>query len=421
MVSFGPSGTPANGSSEKPSTTIIPAPNRVLVAYASEASNLIAGDSNAVKDIFLATIKRPDLTESSRFPDLVSTELISRPSATTLADGASSEPNVSGDGKYVTFASVATNLIPGTVLSGKQIYRYDVTAKTIALISKDSLGQPANADCSAPVIRYNGRFIAYVTRATNVISDASGSVDALVIHDTMTGTSSRINQSTAGVAGNGSASRASMFPNGRFLAFSDTSSNLVDDDTNNVADVFIRDLETNVTTRASLESGAEGNGASDSPTMSGAAFNDPFGLIAYRSFASNLCSAPTGGQGDIRFNRVSLPKPTFTQNSRLEVPADVTVGTKKAKIETQEFGAIDLPGSSGASISASTTLKYEVRVQGTGSRSNFRYRLITKRNAITVKNLKSGTYTTRYRVIATSTSGTTTTTAYSPTQRFTVE
>ncbi len=421
IVTFGTGPTAANGDSESPSTTIIPAPNRILVAYASNASNLVTNDANSFKDVFFASIRRPEKAAGEEFPDLVSTTLVSINSLGEAADGESSTPKISGDGKMIVFSSVASNLLAGREISGTQIYLYNIQKRSLSIVSQDSGGNEANGTCTSPSISFNGRYVLYNTTATNIVSNPEMDGVALVLYDTFTGVSQRVNSAVGGEPGDGVPDGASVSPDGRFVGFSDTSTNLIPNDTNAVEDIFIKDLESGAVERISVGPNGQGNATSDSPSFGGASFNSSTGLFTFRSFSTNLGDPnlpPPSGLGDIFLVRIGLPKPPLTRDTRLEVPADVSVSKRKAIVSTLEFGEVDLSAEGSQVETSATTVKYDVRVNGTGSIKNERYRKVSKRNTTTFRNLPSGTYKSRYRVVSSTGGGTTSRSSYSPIQRF---
>jgi Tol biopolymer transport system component len=411
---------PGDAPSFNPSVAVLPGPNRALVAYSSDASDLVSIDQNGEEDVFLSEVTPTSATEVT-----ISTTLISKNSSSGLeADGNSSTPVLSGDGRYVAFATLATNIVSGFTTSGSQIVLYDRQTATHSLISQSADGIAGNGDSFQPTISFSGRFIAYVTSATNIIGDVTQDQAAIVLFDRQTNRSVRINRNTDGVAGNGSGSRPSISANGRFVAFTDDSTNLVPDDTNNRGDVFIKDTESGDLIRVSVAAdGTEGNSDSDFGSASLQSFNSLVSRIGYRSFATNLTDSPTLGGGEIVVSEAQLPRPAFNRKEKLEAPPDVTVRSRRTKVVMQQFGAIVLSSTSGLppGIAAATrqSLRFDVRVENTRRRGS-RVKLVSKRNTVTSKRLKPGTYTVRYRVEVRKGDKTVATSAFSPRQMVTI-
>ena len=152
-----------------------------------------------------------------------------------------------------------------------------------------------NGDSVFPSISADGHFVAFYSAASNLVGgDANGFGDVFV-RDRMSGTTTRVSVSSAGVEENNNAADLSISADGRFVALSSFASNLVGGDTNGALDVFVRDRETGTTTRVSVNSaGAEGNGDSYSPAISaGGRF------VAFHSVASNLVGGDMNGTQDV--------------------------------------------------------------------------------------------------------------------------
>ena len=226
------------------------------------------------------------------------TSLVSRDSGVAInhGSGISSAPSISSDGRFVAFVSAATNLVPG--VSGLQIYLRDVQTGVTSLVSKDNSGNPATGGSimASPRISGNGRFIAYVSDASNLITGVVS--QQIYLYDTQTsvmfpnGQTTLISQATSGVVGNGGSSNPTISSNGRFVAFTSASSNLTGDADPAPTQIFLRDTQSSTTTLISQATGgAVGDGASSQPAIS-----DDGGFVAFTSLASNLAPIP-GGSG----------------------------------------------------------------------------------------------------------------------------
>jgi hypothetical protein len=205
-----------------------------------------------------------------------STERVSVSSAGTQGNGnsgqgASGGSTVTTDGRYVVFESTATNLVDGAPTNNPNIYLHDnVTGET-------TLVQDTGTN---PSISGDGQ---HVTFSSNnpVISNFRPGV---FVKDLVSGTVQRIDVAPGGGFPNGSGSEGAISSDGRYVAFSSIASNLVLNDTNNVRDVFIRDLQNSVTSRVSISTnGSEGNVQSGTPTI-----NDNGRFIVFTSQATNL-------------------------------------------------------------------------------------------------------------------------------------
>ena len=278
-VSVNSAGTQGNDSSFSPSLSA----DGQLVAFASDASNLVAGDTNGAEDIFVH-----NLTTGQ-------TARVSVDSAGIQGNGASFFPVISADGRSVTFASSATNLVPGDTNGTKDIFVHDLTTGQTVRVSVDSAGTQGNGASFFPVISADGQLVAFESLATNLVpGDTNGGRD-IFVRDLTTGQTVRVSVDSASTQGNGASFSPSLSADGQMVAFSSDATNLVPGDTNGVRDIFVRDLTTRQTVRVSVDSaGIEGNGDSFSPSLSA---NER--LVAFDSFATNLVPGDTNGAEDI--------------------------------------------------------------------------------------------------------------------------
>jgi len=427
-ISYNSSVQLGNDDSDLPSLALQAEPKRVLITFSSQASNFVSLDNNRSKDIFLATLTVP--ASSAAFNPTTALRIIKVSNSSSGGDsnGDSDTPKISGDGRYITYSSLATNLIDSVTTSRRQIFRYTIKTGKTELISKSGAGIFADADCQAPVISFSGRFVTYTSKATNIVSDPVVGKSALVLHDLVKGTSSRINTNELAVASTGDAATPAISANGRFVTFSDTGANLVSGDLNSLADVFVKDTDSLAISRISVGPVSEANAESDTTSVAGSSFNALIGSIFFKSFATNLTSpSTTFGAGDIFSNVVTLTAPQLKQGTLLETPADVVLLGRRSKITLQEFSfptnlvtSQPLHRRADVKVRAANQLVYDVRIQGKGAQKRVRQQLLAKRNTVTSSRLKPGVYVTRYRVLATSKGKTISKTSFSPRQRFEV-
>lgn len=130
------------------------------VVFASPDDGIVAGDANGVADVFL------------RGSGGGATELVSVATDRTRANAASGAPAINRDGRFVVFTSTATNLA-GTETHGRQqIYLRDRSVGTTVLLSRSATGDAANSDCFAPAISPSGRYVTFASAATNLVGSA---------------------------------------------------------------------------------------------------------------------------------------------------------------------------------------------------------------------------------------------------------
>jgi hypothetical protein len=427
-ISVGPQVTEANGASSEPSATLVPEPNRVLVAYTSLASNLVANDTNGVADIFLATIVKP--TEDGSFLETgLSTVKVSSAFNGSDANAASSAPRISRDGSVVVFESDATNLIEGLTPSHRQIYLYRVATGELELVSKDASGAPGDAASFFAAVNYSGNVIVYATRAKNILGDGKTTLDdavQIVRYDARTGQSTRVNIATDGSPGDGTIATGvttDIDASGRFVSFSDWSTNLVASDTNGLPDVFLSDSETGAIVRVSQSAlGSQADQASASPVLARGRFNSDDLVVLFVSNASNLTDDAPESTTDIFATRLTVPPRPLSRNTALEVPPDTDIEGEDASFSLEAFATTTASAFvTGAPLPATRRQTYyDIRItrEGRTGRAADNRRKLTKRNEISFKRLKSGTYTAKYRVIVKKGKRIVSKTKYSPEQRF---
>ena len=208
-------------------------------------------------------------------------------SAGNQANDSSVNPSISADGRFVAFESNASNIVPGDTNNTSDIFVRDLSTNTTTRVSVDSAGNQANKVSSQPSISANGRFVAFYSDASNLVPGDTNNLADIFVRDLLTNTTTRVSVDSAGNQGNLVSSDPSISANGRFVAFQSQGSNVVPGDTNNTNDIFVRDLLTNTTTRVSVDS-AGILGESGIPSISA---DGPF--VAFHSISSNIVPGQT--------------------------------------------------------------------------------------------------------------------------------
>lgn len=271
-----------------------------FTAFYSWASNLVPGDTNGVGDVFvydrqLAEIRRVSVasdgtqanagpgdywevaisgngrfvTFTSKATNLVAgdtnghydtfvhdlltdeTERVSVASDGTQANSYSDLPSISTDGRYVAFNSSATNLVAG--VTGSQIYVHDRETGQTELVSIGNDGNPVYSS-KEQYISGDGRFVTFVCAGTNVVPGDTTFANGICVRDRIAGYNEFVSISSSGVPGNGTSHYPSLSATGRFVVFYSEATNLVVHDTNNASDVFLHDRLTNQTELISVSS-----------------------------------------------------------------------------------------------------------------------------------------------------------------------
>ncbi|MGE0434750.1 MAG: IPT/TIG domain-containing protein, partial [Planctomycetota bacterium] len=223
--------------------------NGRFVAFASDADNLVAGDGNGVRDVF---VRDRDTDGDGVFdePGAVSTVRVSVDTSGADSDGASLAPTLSASGRYVLFFSDATNLIASDTNGARDLFMRDMQTDTTTRINVDSSGLesvgPANGGTGlVAAITGDGRFVAFVSPANDLVTgDTNGAADVFV-RDLLAGTTVRVSVDSAGAeTGGGGVSGLGISDDGRFVCFDSNATDLVPGDTNVQADVFVHDRDT---------------------------------------------------------------------------------------------------------------------------------------------------------------------------------
>jgi Tol biopolymer transport system component len=286
-VSVGQNGVQGNEASYSPS---ISASGR-YVSFVSDASNLVPGDTNNSSDVFVRDRK------------LHKTFLVSVSSLGVEGNMASYSTSISANGRYVTFASDASNLVPGDTNNSSDVFVRDRKLHKTSRVSVDSAGVQANSFSDEAEISAGGRYVAFRSMATNLVAGDTNGFRDVFVRDRKLHTTVRVSVDSAGAQGNSFSDTPSISANGRFVAFRSESSNLVSGDTPG-EDVFVRDRKLHTTSLVSVDSaGVPGNGGSNDPVIS------PDGrYVAFDSDATNLVAGDTNAGEDVFVRDRSLHK-----------------------------------------------------------------------------------------------------------------
>ncbi|MCB0000767.1 MAG: hypothetical protein KDE56_33615, partial [Anaerolineales bacterium] len=193
--------------------------------------NLVSGDSNNLPDIFVHD--RETGTTSHVSADSIS-----------IAGSNFNSPSMSSDGHFVAFGSDASNLVSGDTNGQTDVFVKDLQTSTISRVSVSSSGKQGNGDSYYARISGNGRFVAFFSAASNLVSGDTNDAWDIFVHDRQTGTTSRVSVDSSGNEGNNFSSLFSISNDGRFVAFASSASNLVSGDTSFISDIFVHDRQT---------------------------------------------------------------------------------------------------------------------------------------------------------------------------------
>ncbi len=298
-LSVSSSGAQGNAKSLKP----VPSVDGSVVTFQSAASNLVAGDSNRKLDVFVRnrnndTTRRvsvssgggqgngdstyPQMSPNGRYVVFASvasnlsssdrngnsdifrhdlqtgqTVQVSVGAGGAQSNGASLYPAISGDGRYVAFQSAASNLVAGDSNRQTDIFVRDMQSGRTERVSVSSSGAQASGRSGYPDLSDDGRYVIFISKARNLASGKSNSFDDLFMHDRTTGNTTKLTKGLGGAQINGNTISPEMSGNGNFVVFGSDASNLVGGDTNRVSDVFRVDVRSGVTRRMSVGSGGQ--------------------------------------------------------------------------------------------------------------------------------------------------------------------
>jgi hypothetical protein len=283
-ISVAGSGAEGNGASWNAGLS---ADGRFAV-FSSVATNLVGGDTNGVRDVFVR----------DRFRG--TTERVSVDSAGAESDGDSVAVAISDDGTTVAFTSLASNLVAGDANGSWDVFVHDRSTGITERVSVDSAGVESDGESSGSIaLSGDGRFVAFASAATNLVpGDSNASYDVFV-HDRSTGITERVSVDSVGSQGDDASTSPALSADGVTVAFASIATDLVAGDVNGLSDIFVHDRSSGATTRVSVDaSGAEADGASYGPALSGDG-----GTVVFYSSATDLVANDVNGATDVFLHR----------------------------------------------------------------------------------------------------------------------
>ncbi len=207
----------------------------------------------------------------------------------------SGEPVVSGDGGAIAFSSDASNLVSDDTNGESDVFLRVLRTLSTVRVSISSNGGQANGPSFAPSVSGDGQIIAYSSFASNLVpNDTNGTAD-IFVYNRADGSTLRVSVGSAGAHGTGDSVSPAISRDGRFVAFQSSASNLSPGDTNGEVDVFVHDRDTARTEQVSLsDDGVQGTASSVGPAIS-----DDGRYIAFESWAPELVPSDTNGRPDV--------------------------------------------------------------------------------------------------------------------------
>jgi len=313
LVSIASEGTLGNGaSSSRPS---ISADGR-FVAFYSPASNLVDGDTNGCRDVFVHDRQTGQTTRVSVTSD------------GTQVGGDSEMCAISASGRFVAFESRSSYLVPGDTNSTDDVFVHDRQTGVTERVSVASDGTQGNSGSCYPSISGDGRFVSFSSYASNLVVGDTNNHRDVFIHDRNTAVTTRVSVASDGTQGESHSECSSISSDGRFVAFESYASNLVGGDPNDGwGYIFVHDRETGETTPASVgyDGALLGNSAVPSVSASGL-------FVAFDSEDATLVPNDTNQARDI-----------FVHNRGFALTV-TTSGNGAGTVEAWPSGGIYLPG-----------------------------------------------------------------------------
>jgi Tol biopolymer transport system component len=251
------------------------------VAFASTEADLVLGDTNNARDVFV------------RDTSLGTTTLVSLATNGTLANGDSGHPVISDDGRYVSFDSNATNLVAGGTTGTVNVFRHDLTTGATVLVSVGI----SNAQSSGfgPAMSGDGKFIAFTSEAANVTAGDTNGASDVFVRDMNAGSTVRASLTSLGAEPDSDSGQPSISADGHLVTFTSFGSNLAAGDANDSGDVFVRDLVDGTTTLVSANAAGmaepQGTGARYSVISADGRF------VAFETVADDLVTGDTNHVG----------------------------------------------------------------------------------------------------------------------------
>ena len=247
MVSVSSTGALGNGESYHPA----PSADGRFVAFFTVASNLVPGDTNAKLDVLLRDRQNGTTT------------LVSKSTVNGVGNGDSSYPSISFDGNLVGFQSTSSNLVTGDTNGRSDAFVRNMALSTTTLASVGFSGGQSNGNSTEVMVAGNGRYVVFASDATNLVAGDTNNSRDIFVRDLQLNTTVRVSVSSSGVQGNEGSDRPWISADGRFVVFDSTASTLVSGDTNNAMDVFLHDLSSSTTVAVT-----QGNAASTEAVIS---------------------------------------------------------------------------------------------------------------------------------------------------------
>ena len=261
------------------------------VVFSSNASNLVYGDTNNKTDIFIKDNQTGGINR------------ISVSATGDQSNGSSYSPSISGNGRYIIFDSLASNLVPADTNSWFDTFRKDNQTGEIMRVSTNSSGAQASGMSSCPPVYFvarpavsaDGTYVSFISCATNLVQGDTNNARDVFLKDMSTGNTTLISAGSDGIQSNGNSGYSAITPDGRYIAFESYATNLVPYDDNESVDVFVKDRISGKLTVVSTD----GDGINGTGDSRDAAITADGQELVFSSDADNLVAEDVNGARDI--------------------------------------------------------------------------------------------------------------------------
>ena len=262
-----------------------------FIAFWSLASTLVTGDTNGTNDVFVRD-------RSTGVVERVSVDSRGRQSVGGDRDGVLDtnfgRPVISGDGRFVAFATSATNLVKGDRNDAVDVFLRDRASGSTERVTMASRKIEANGESFRPALSPDGRFVAFGSFADNLVAGDTNVASDVFVRDRQAGTLERVSVTSAQLQADNSSDSPAISADGRFVASASSASNLVPGDVDGISDVFVRDRSAGTTEGVSVNPGVEFGNHSGSPAISADGR-----FVAFESWESDLVPGDTNNSFDV--------------------------------------------------------------------------------------------------------------------------
>ena len=235
-------------------------------------------------------------------------------------NGDSVAPRISNDGRFIVFSSSASDLATNGVGQFKlNVFLHDRASNVTTMVSvnyADAGG--GNGNSSAGQVSSNGQFVAFQSEASDLLPGDTNGVSDIFVRDLQAGTNTLVSVAADGGWASGASTEPVMTPDGRWVAFVSAATNLVSGETNGTAGLFVRDVVNGTTKRVCL------GGAGASVDVATPVLTPDGRYVAFFSTATNLVpGVPTATKGEVYLAEVASNTITWASTNAALAAYDV--------------------------------------------------------------------------------------------------